>query len=396
MIKHQGKVFSSFIFCIVVWYIILCLLHLFQQRPLWNDEEVVFRSIEHYSAQQIFGEPLIASQVFPRVYFFVIQQFSKAFDFSLWSLRFPSFICMITGFFLWLKIARNSFKDRWQYLAFVLSWPASGMLLYYSAELKQYSMDVLVASVFILFLCHQKDLHRQKSRCYMLALLCLPILGMFSYPGFLCAALPFYNLVLYSLKDRSSIKYLGGYLFSLAVFFILSYYFDMRWRQADLYSSIFADHFISFASIGSFFTSLGEGVNNLFSRWFIERPKFFKPLARIFVGFGLIYLFYGFFKNRKNERGLLHSLELIAPALFAVMFLVGCLQKYPFSVPRTSLFFAPVVLYLTAKGIGLASVVHHFFYRFILGLYFVFLGFLIVMQSILAFWGRLSFFPTLW
>jgi len=56
----------------------------------------------------------------------------------------------------------------------------------------------------------------------------------------------------------------------------------------------------------------------------------------------------------------------------------------------------PVVLYLTAKGIGLAGVVHPIFYRFILGLYFVFLGFLIVMQSILAFWGRLSFFPTLW
>lgn len=396
MLKQQDKTFSPVIFCIVAWYIFLCLLHLFGQRPLWNDEEVVFQSIKQYSVQQIFGEPLKVSQVFPRVYFLIVQQFSKAFDFSLWSLRLPSFICMIAGFLLWLKIARYSFKDRWQYLAFVLSWPASGMLLYYSAELKQYSMDVLVAAIFILFLCHQKNLHQQKSRRYMSILLCLPALGMFSYPGFLCAALPLYNLILYSLKDKSSIKYLGGYLFSLAVFFALSYFFDMRWRQADLYAGIFADHFINFTSIGSFITSLGEGVNNLFSRWFVERPKFFKPLGRIFTGFGLIYLFYGFFKNRKKEGGLLHSLELIAPALFAVMFFVGCLQKYPFSVPRTSLFFAPVVLYLTARGIGLASVVHHFFYRFILGLYFIFLGFLIVMQSILAFWGRLSFFPTLW
>jgi len=395
-LKKKYKNFSFFIFVIAGWYIFLCSLHLFQQRPLWNDEEVVFLSVKQYSTQQIFGEPLLASQVFPRVYLFVVQQFSKSFDFSLWSLRFPSFICMIASFFLWLKIARDSFKDRWQYIAFVCSWPASGMMLYYSAELKQYSMDVFVAAIFILFLCHQKNLHRQKSGRYKLTLFCLPALGMLSYPGFICAALPLYNLILYSFKDRSSIKYLGGYLFSLAVFLALSYFFDMRFRQADLYSGIFADHFINFSSIGSFFTSLGEGVNNLFSRWFIERPKFFKPLARIFIGFGLIYLFYGFFKNRKREQGLLHSLEMIAPALFAVMFFVGCLQKYPFSVPRTSLFYAPVVLFLTARGIGLASVVHQYFYRFILGLYFVFLGFLIVMQSVLAFWGKLSFFPTLW
>jgi len=396
MLKQNNKVFSTVIFCIIAWYILLCSLHLFQQRPLWNDEEVVFQSVEHYSVKQIFREPLRVSQVFPRVYLLIVQQFSKVFDFSLWSLRLPSFICMIAAFLLWMKIARDQFKDQWQYLAFVASWPASGMLLYYSAELKQYSMDVLVSAIFISFLYHQKSFHRQKSSRYGWILISLPALGMFSYPGFLCAALPLYNLILYSMKDRSSVKYLGMYCLSLAAFFALSYFFDMRWRQADLYSGIFADHFIHLTSIGSFFTSLGEGVNNLFSRWFVERPKFFKPLARIFIGFGLINLFYGFFKNRKSEKGLCHSLEMVAPALFAVMFLAGCFHKYPFSVPRTSLFYAPVVLYLTARGIGLAGVVHHLFYRFILGLYFVFLGFLIVMQSHLAFLGRLSFFPTLW
>jgi len=396
MLNEKCKKFSFLIFAIAGWYIFLCSLHLFQQRPLWNDEAVVFQSIERYSAKQIFGGPLMVSQVFPRLYLYTVQQFSKVFDFSLWSLRLPSFICMITAFFLWLKIARKNFKDKWQYLAFVASWPASGMLLYYSAELKQYSMDVLVTALFVLFLCHQKNWHQQKSSRYVMMLIGLPALGLFSYPGFFCATLVLYNLLLYSLKDRRSIKYLGVYLASLAVFFSVSYFFDMRFREADIYSKILADHFIHFSSVGGFFTSFGEGVNNLFSRWFIERPKFFKPLARIFVGFGLIYLFYGFFKNRKQERGLLHSLELIAPALFAVMFIVGCLQKYPFSVPRTSLFYAPIVLYLTARGIGLAGVVHQYFYRFVLGLYFVFLGFLIVMQSILAFWGRLSFFPTLW
>ena len=133
------------------------------------------------------------------------------------------------------------------------------------------------------------------------------------------------------------------------------------------------DYFVLFTTAGEFFRTLGEGTNNLFSRLFIERPRYFKSMTRIFIGFGLIYMFYGFFKNRKKEGGYLRTLETIALVLFAEMLLLGCLQIYPFTVPRTSLFYAPVVLYMTAKGIGLAAVVHHSFYRLRFGLYFVFL-----------------------
>ena len=180
------------------------------------------------------------------------------------------------------------------------------------------------------------------------------------------------------------------------MFMILSYYFDMRLRPIAEVSDGFSDYFMSFATFGEFFRSLGEGVNNLFSRWFVEHPKYFKSITRIFTGFALIYLVYGFLKGRKKEGGYARALETIAFVLFVEMFLIGCLKKYPFTIPRTSLFYAPIVLYMTARGIGLAERVHPYFYRFVLGLYFVFLGFCIVMQSCLAFWGRLSFYPAFW
>jgi len=396
MVGQKNMNFTCIIGLIAFWYIFLCSMHLIQQRPLWNDEYAVFESVERYSPGQMFSKRLMAVQVFPRVYLFLIQQFSKVFDFSLWSLRLPSFLCMIAAFFLWLKIARRGFKDRWQYLAFVCSWPASGLLLYYSAELKQYSMDVLVGAVFILFLYNQGVLQKNKSNQYMLILILLPALGLFSYPAFILAMIPLYNLILSSLKERSCRKYLCIYSLSFLVFLTISYFFDMRFRPVTILTEGLLDYYVSFASFPEFFRSLGEGTNNLFSRWFVEYPKYFKSITRIFTGFGLIYLFYGFFKNRKKEQGYLYTLETIAFILFCEMFLIGCFKKYPFTIPRHSIFYAPIVLYMTARGIELAKVVHPYFYRFILGLYFVFLGFLIVMQSVVAFQGRLGFYPKLW
>jgi len=200
--KQENKIFSSIIFLLACWFILLCSVHLFQQKPMWNDEIAVFESIKQFTVQQMFSQKLMAVQVFPRAYLFVIQQFSKMFDYSLWSLRLPSFICMILAFLLWLKIARIGIKDRWQYLAFVCSWIASGLLLYYSAELKQYSMDVLVAAVFIYFLYHQKKLQYKNDKRTVWILALLPVFGFFSYPAFLLMMLPLYNLALSSIKCK--------------------------------------------------------------------------------------------------------------------------------------------------------------------------------------------------
>ena len=396
MLKTKHTVFQAVLVFVVLLYIFLCAVHLILQRPLWNDEECVFRSVQSYSPQQMFGQDLMALQVFPRVYLFLIQQFAKVFDFSLWSLRLPSFLCMIAAFLVWLRLARYGLQDRWQYLAFVCSWPASGMMLYYSAELKQYSMDVLAVALFLLFLYNQERLQKMKVRRYTVFLAMLPVLGLFSYPAFIAALLPLYNLVIASFRDRSVKKDLCVYAVSLAVVACLSYFYDMRWRPEGELAQGFGDYFISFASAGEFFRTFGEGVNNLFSRWFIEYPKFFKSVARIFVGWGLIYMFYGFFAQRKKEGGTIRSLETAALVLFVLMFLLGCLHKYPFTVPRTSLFFAPIVLYMTAKGIGLAAKVHPYLYRVAMNLYFVFLGFLLVMQPVITFHESLSYYPRLW
>ena len=123
---------------LVTWYVTLAAAHYFNQRLMWNDEACVFESIQYFEPLQMFTTQLRAVQVFPRVYLFLIQQFSGLFDFHLLSLRFFSFVAMLTAFWFWLKLARPLLKADSAYWTYLFSWAASVPLVYYAAELKPY------------------------------------------------------------------------------------------------------------------------------------------------------------------------------------------------------------------------------------------------------------------
>src|SRR3989338_4328881 len=169
---------------LVTWYVTLAAAHYFNQRPMWNDEACVFESIQYFNPQQMFTAQLRAVQVFPRVYLFLIQQFSGLFDFHLLSLRFFSFVAMLAAFWLWLKLVRPFLKNDWAYWTYLFSWSASVPLVYYAAELKSYSVDVLAGAIFMTFLYHEDALHARDARQYRLVLPAPPPLGVFFYPAF--------------------------------------------------------------------------------------------------------------------------------------------------------------------------------------------------------------------
>ena len=121
---------------------------------------------------------------------------------------------------------------------------------------------------------------------------------------------------------------------------LLSYAIDMRLRPIAAVTTGFGDYFISFSSVVEFFKT-GGGINNLFSRWFGERPKVIKAIGRVFVIFGFFNMFYAFFANIKKEGHRIRSPMTAAFALFLGLLVLGMLKKYPFAVPRTSLFFCP-------------------------------------------------------
>lgn len=395
-IKFDNNLLKYYILFCIAWYLSSCLFHLLAQRPLWLDEICVFKSVETFTFKQFFTEKLVTNQIFPRLYLFLIQQVSRPFNFDLIALRFLPFVSMIVAFFIWLKIASYEFKHRLEYLTFLLSWTASSLLIYYSAELKQYSMDVLTAAIFILFLYNQQKLESERlKKWYIPILIFLPSMGLLSYTSFLFMIFPFYNLIHSVRRDKDKLKYLIVYGCSFLMFLFLAYFFDIRLPQADVYTQSYQDYCLSFVSVGEFFRSLGEGLVNLFSRWLVERPRIVKKIGIFFMAFGFIYLFSGFFKTIKKRSIYFDSLDKISLILFLELCILGALKKYPFIVPRTVLFYCSIVLYLTVKGIMDTRKINKYFYIVLHSLYIIFLIILSVELFKIVLAGKLMNQPTI-
>lgn len=164
---------------------------------------------------------------------------------------------MLTAFWLWLKLARPLLKSDTAYWTYLFSWAASVPLVYYAAELKPYSTDVLAGAIFMMFLSHEDGLRTRDARKYRFVLAALPALGLFSYLAFLFALIVLYNLAVDFLKDKTRGKDLGIYAVSLAGFMLLSYAIDMRLRPIAAVTTGFGDYFISFSSVVEFFKTGG-------------------------------------------------------------------------------------------------------------------------------------------
>ena len=327
------------------WYLFLAVLHFSNLRPLWNDEQCVFYSVKQFSSTDFFTRELLAIQVFPRVYLWVIQHFAVAFDYSLLSLRFLPFLAMIGAFFVWAGIARRQVASDRLLTLFFLTWAASTPLVYYASELKQYSMDVLLAGCLVSFVLYQRQLALDsKPGRYWLLLFLLPFLGLFSYTAFLFLIFPFWGLH----KEKS-----GGFLpliiytFACVIAVGCSFWFDMRFRAASVVPAHHG-YFISFTSPGEFFGTFFEGINNLIGRWFASRPGWVRVFCRFFMIFGLVEIFIGlreFFRKKEKES---LSLHVIGGVVLSELIVLGALKAYPFTEPRTSLFFCPILIVLMA------------------------------------------------
>ncbi len=328
------------------WYLLLATVHYFYQRPLWEDEGYIFNNLHDLTAVQIFHQPLVNLQQFPRVYLVLMQWFSSVFHFSLLALRFLPFICMVGAFLVWLRLAREGLAKESQRLTFVLCWAASIPLVYYAAELKQYSMDVLAAALFLLFLSHQPSLRQRPGR-YLPVLILLPCLGLFSYPVFFMMVFPLINII--RLGGRWQ-RDLCIYALACLAVVVFVYWFDVRIGHGARLREYWHDYFISYDSVGEFFRTFTEGVNNLISRWFAEKPKWIRGASRFFMAFGLWQLLAGFWKSFKKDGYIFTSVQTIALIVFIEMVILGSLQLYVFTVPRTALFFCPILLFLAVQG----------------------------------------------
>ncbi|MFA5156579.1 MAG: hypothetical protein WC532_04230 [Candidatus Omnitrophota bacterium] len=348
---QPSRAFPVFIYSAIIFYFFICTLHLILRRPPWLDEIFLINNLKELSPAGIFG-PLKYSQGFPRLYLFIIQNLSRAFNYGVISLRALPFVFMITGFGLWLAAFRKQYGRGDAYLLFILCWCGSWFMTYYAAEFKQYSADVFAAGAFTYFILKQKEsvLSGALRPRLFLQYLFLPVLLLFSYAAYFFIIIPAYNLLLSSLRQRRSLFYLAAYLLSIAAFSFLSYNYDLKYTlAAPALHGYWESYFISTASPAAFMETFWEGLRNIFVRWFEQGPPV-TWIMTIFMPFALYYAFRYGIKQFRADKYLCVSLDSLTIVLLAGLFFTGLLRAFPFTAGRVTLFIAPFIFCAIIKG----------------------------------------------
>ena len=263
-------------------------------------------------------------------------------------------LAMIGAFFVWLKVARRVLSHFWDVVLFIGAWAASMPLVYHAAELKPYSMDVLISGLIVLFLI-ERNVIKKNLKAYRNILLFLPCLCFWSYPAIFLLLLPLYDLIRDCFDQRRWLPelsfYLGGCVFALS----LVYFFDFRVSAHYLLRVFWHDYFIALDSLKDFLSTLGKGMNNLVSRRFAENPRWVKVPSRIFIGLGVGYMLLAFWNQFKKDRYALQSVISISVVLFLIQLVLAVGRVYPLGVPRMSLFFSPLLLLMTIMAMRFIS-----------------------------------------
>ncbi len=341
----------SLILCIS-WFIFLCLLHYLSARPLWLDEAFVLGNMQNLGFREMLSRPLGNGQAFPRFYLIAVKLFSGNFTCHVLFLRFLPLAAMLSAFFVWGRVYRYRFGDKWVFLLGLYAWASSYYFSYYAAELKQYSMDVLVVGIFVWFILHQGRIEdKQPGKIFIACAIFLPFIILLSYAGVFIFWVAAYNFLMISRKNKTVFPLFLVYTFNCLFAAVLMYRFDIiyAFKQQGLFI-YWKDYFLCRDSFYCFFKSFGEGVERLGTWWFTANP-ILKKIANLFIPFFICPLFgLGIASLRKN-RSKIDDMESVGLLMFAQLFILGILKIYPFTGERITLFLAPFVIFTVIKGI---------------------------------------------
>lgn len=349
--NSDSKFISRLSLFVIIYFVLVSCLHFFSFRPLWLDENLLFNNLEFLSLGQMFG-PFKHAQAFPRVYFVLVKFLAESLNYSVAVLRFVPFCAMVAAFFMWKKVYQVSCGLLKESLFMAFMFAVSFRMVYYAAEFKQYSMDVLVASVFCLYLLKQEEL--TSDRKYVLLTLLLPFTFVFSYSAIFFMPIVLYNFLFLSERKNMKLLFLVYMVLSILVLAFV-YYFDIRHGMEQ--SALFVywqDYFIGCSSLGDFFKPLSEGIRNITAWWFGNTATF-KRLASVFIPFFLVGLFAEPVSQLRQRKYAISSLGSIGAVVFCELFFLAILKKYPFTGERLTLFFAPIVFYCIVKGVSLCK-----------------------------------------
>jgi len=335
------------------WFIVLIILigtaarlrQYLSNRSLWSDEAALALNIIKHGYLDLF-KPLDYSQVAPSFFLITVNFLTEIFGYSEYVLRLvPLAASIISLFLLWYLSKKLLDKYMVPIVVGLLSF--GGTAIYYSDELKQYSLDLMI-TIIILILAFNVYKNNFDLKSNLLFGITGSIIVWFSQPSiFALSAVTLSLFLSVIIKEKfKSIKKLFYIIYAALIWglsFIAGYLFIVR---ATAHSGFYTFWAHSFAPIPI------RSIDNLL--WYSETlfSTIRIPISIYFPGIVILLLFAGFIGFfKKKDKILFFSI------LFTFIFLLAAsmLKAYPIH-ERFILFTLPIFYLMIARGLEELSV----------------------------------------
>ncbi|MGB3514056.1 MAG: glycosyltransferase family 39 protein [Microcoleaceae cyanobacterium] len=321
-------------YLIIAFGVAVRLVQYLSNRSLWADEAVLALNIVNRSYLELL-QPLDYDQGAPIGFLIVEKLAVQILGNNEYALRLFPFICGVGSLFVFYELAKKWIPKSAIPIGLIL-FASLEYLVYYSAEVKQYSSDVAIALLLYLLL-----LPLVKAKLNFGQIIRFGLLGViaiwFSHPSIFILASIGGSALLINLwqKDLSKVKKLLLIYSAWVLSFVIFYFVSLR----------------NLTGNETLTTSWGDGFpSSPFDIiWMLDTfgKFFYKPLgfSKWVDGLAIILFLIGCVSCWLRRKEIL--LLLLSP-LFAT-FLASFLHQYPFR-SRLVLFLTPFVIFLIAEG----------------------------------------------
>jgi len=322
----------------VVIGVILRLIQYSLNRSLWLDESVLALNIVNKSFLELLG-PLDLIQVAPVGFIFIEKTLVILLGNNEYILRLFPLVAGIVSLFLFYYVARRCIPEEGAFIAVGL-FSLSGHLIYYSSEVKQYSSDVTVVLLLLMFTMYIRSKRLTNLTTVYFTFIgaiavCFSLTAVFVLAGFGCT-LSLFSMARkdWSTNNRLLIVYFI-WLLCFGIFYFI--YSPNYFANLDIHRLLWHGNFVPFPPMSiSDFKWLGAAFFRFFS----------SPLSTYLPGLGALAFLLGCVSTFSKDKQLFFIfLSPVFITLFASAFRI-----YPFS-GRLLTFLVPLILLFIGEGV---------------------------------------------
>ncbi len=331
----RDKLFKILLALILLFAAFVRIRAYFFNVPFWDDEITLVNNVLN---RGYFGflKPLDYTQCAPFGFLVLTKIMVTIFGPKEFVFRFFPFLASILSVPVFYILSKKVLDKKWSILVANYLFAVNTWLAYHAKEFKQYSIEVLLSMVAILYLSNLDLKTLSVKKCIMIGTLFFAMF-LFSMPACFVLAAFFIYLIYKNKKD--SIKQIFFIALPFVLFalpYYLIYLLPSKMMMTAVWYKLWSAGYIKFAPeflyrFFSAFFNYSFGVNS-------------NPLAAlVLTSFGTLFIF------RDKKR-----INAIILFLFSAAILASILKIYPI-LYRLHLYLTPFVLLIAVKVLGKVS-----------------------------------------